>query len=376
VRVLHLHSGNIYGGIEALLVTLARHQAAAPEVQHDFALCFDGRFSRSLTELGSNVFHLGPARMRNPLSGIGVRRRMQELIGRDKHDVVIRHSTWAQVMFGAVRGLTQVFWLHGEVGASPWLERLARRVRPDAGICCSQFVAENLSRLYPSLRHRVIYAPVAPPEPGDRGLVRARVRRDIGVSPETAVIVQVSRMELRKGHYLHLEALARMRDRPGWVCWFVGGAHDADSRDLRGELERTCAELGLRERVAFLGERSDVGELLTAADIFCQPNLAYEGLPISLVEAMHAALPIVSSKVGGIEELVDEGSGVLIDVGNCDQLVDVLTWLVADKARRQALGQGAQMRADALCNPVRQTRQIASYLIEASGTQRAPQARR
>ena len=72
------------------------------------------------------------------------------------------------------------------------------------------------------------------------------------------------------------------------------------------------ARKGLAERVRFLGERADVPDLLGAADIHCQPNSSPEPFGLAFVEALHAALPVVTSDAGGAREIVTPACGVLV----------------------------------------------------------------
>src|ERR1700720_230855 len=66
MRVLHVYSGNLFGGIEAILIALARSRSICPAVDHEFALCFQGKLARELTRLGAPLHHLGPVRLSRP----------------------------------------------------------------------------------------------------------------------------------------------------------------------------------------------------------------------------------------------------------------------------------------------------------------------
>ena len=129
------------------------------------------------------------------------------------------------------------------------------------------------------------------------------------------VIIQVSRMEPLKGQRVCLEALAQLRDDPGWTCWQVGGAQRPAEQRYLEELRAICDRLGISGRVKFLGQRSDIRELLARADIFCQPNLQPEAFGLTFIEALAAGLPVVGSAVGGTAEIVDERCGILTPAG-------------------------------------------------------------
>jgi len=102
MRVLHIVSGRLYGGVETALVTMARCRLLCPEIEPEFALCFDGRLHNELTAAGTPVHMLGGVRVRHPLSILRARRRLAELIDERASDVVVCHLAWAQAIFGTV----------------------------------------------------------------------------------------------------------------------------------------------------------------------------------------------------------------------------------------------------------------------------------
>ena len=102
MRVLYVYSGNMYGGVEALLTTLARHRDACPGLEPHYAACWAGRSSAELEEAGATVHILGAARGRDPLSILRVRRALRDLLRREPYDVVVCHSAWSQAIFGPV----------------------------------------------------------------------------------------------------------------------------------------------------------------------------------------------------------------------------------------------------------------------------------
>src|SRR6266850_1619962 len=131
MRVLHVYSGNLYGGVETMLVTLARHRNSCKEMEPHFAICFDGRLSDELVGAGALTHQLGNVRLRQPSSILRARRKLRELLGQGTFDVVICHGPWSLAIFGPVARaarLPLVFWLHGPVSGSHWTERWARRM--------------------------------------------------------------------------------------------------------------------------------------------------------------------------------------------------------------------------------------------------------
>jgi glycosyltransferase involved in cell wall biosynthesis len=364
MRVLHVHSGNLYGGVETLLATLARTGAACPSMESQFALCFEGRLSRELRDACVQVHPLGGARVRSPLSVRRARLALTTLLSAARFDVAVCHSPWSQAVLGpAVRaaGVPLVLWLHAAIGGRHWLERWARRTPPRAVVCNSRFTAAALPRLYKEVRAEVVHCPVAPP-PRVSSDERERVRAELDTDAGAIVVAQVSRMEPCKGHAAHLRALGRLRDVPGWVCWMVGGGQRGAEGAYEARLKEEARRLGVAARVRFTGQREDVSRLLAAADLYCQPNAAPDSFGLTFVEALHARLPVVTTATGGALEIVDDTCGMLVAPGDERGLAAALRTLLEDAPLRERLGTKGPARARALCDPTTQLGKLDAYL--------------
>jgi glycosyltransferase involved in cell wall biosynthesis len=365
MRALHVNSGNMYGGVETMLATLARHQHLCPELEHQFALCFAGRLGEELTAAGARVHPLGGVRSSRPLSVLRGRRALSQVLEQGRFDAVICHSSWPQAIFGPVArraGVPLVYWLHGAMERLTWLDRWAQRTAPDLAICNSQFTARSLPNIYPQVEQEVIYCPVAPPTRAYSPDERRELRRELDTPEDAVVIIQASRMEAWKGHLLHLAALSRLRDLPNWVCWIVGGAQRPSEERYLSKVKDAAAQLGIADRVRFLGQRSDVPRLLAAVDVHCQPNAAPEPFGIAFIEALQARLPVVTFAFGGALEIVNEQSGKLVNPGDTTSLARELKHLIVSREARQLLAQGAAARANEICQPRRQMKRLAELL--------------
>jgi len=364
MRVLHVSAGNLYGGVETVLVTLARGRALSHTVRHEFALCHAGRAEDELRAAGATVHRLAEVRVRWPLTVPRARRALRGLIEQRGINVVICHSAWPQAIFGpAVRaaGVASVFWLHDVMAGRHWLERWAARALPDLAICNSRFTAATLPLIYPRAPWEVCYTPVAAP-PYSSQADREAVRAELETAADAVVVIQVSRMEEWKGHRLHLNALARLNSLPGWTCWFVGGAQRPhEARYLEG-LRAEATALGIGPRVRFLGERNDISRLLAAADIHCQPNTGPEPFGITFIEALYAGLPVVTTAIGGALEIVDGSCGMLVQPGDPATLASAVGELIENCELRARLGAGGPVRAAALCDSGRQMARLDELL--------------
>lgn len=357
-RILHVNSGNLYGGVESILVTLARLGHLCPHMESHFAVCHEGRLSRELMEAGAPVYRLGQVRISRPWTVWRARRQLREILRSEHFDLVICHMPWSFAVFGpAVKAAGQRlgFCAHAFHSGRGWLEWLARRITPDLAIANSNYTESGLANLFPQSPHGVIYPPVELTAFSSAGQTRSLFRQQQGLNEATVVIIQVSRIEACKGHLVHLEALGRLKQLPTpWVCWMVGGAQRPEEREYLNQLERTAAVLGLQERVRFLGQRADIPALLAAADIFCQPNETPDSFGISFVEALSAGRPVVTSALGGALEIVDESCGLLVQPGDVAGLAAALQQLIERPELRADLTRSGAARALALCDPAKQ----------------------
>jgi glycosyltransferase involved in cell wall biosynthesis len=367
MKVLHVYAGNLFGGIETLLVTLARQRHLYPEMEPQFALCFEGRLSRELATTDVKVHQLGAVKLSRPWQAVRARTELERIIRQESIDLVICHACWPQLIFGrTVRQLGKplVFWCHDTPTGQSLIEKLARFVRPDLTIANSHYTQQHLHLLYPNTPDRVMYYPVAPIVIERPLAVRQDIRQQLGTATETTVIIQVSRMERWKGHALSIAALGEIKDLGNWEYWIVGGVQRESERDYLKELQERVAKLGLTERVRFLGERHDVPDLLVAADVFCQTNLSGEPFGIVFVEALYAGLPVVTVAVGGGGEIVTPACGSAVEPGNVSEIARSLRQLIQNPTNRQQVRTSAMHRASELCDPHQQIGTLAKVTSE------------
>jgi glycosyltransferase involved in cell wall biosynthesis len=362
MRVLHLTAGNLYGGVERIVLECAASRACCPSLTPSFAVSFDGRLAQEIEATGVGCRRLGDARMSRPHTVLRARRELSRLLDADRVDAVLCHSSWmyglaAPVVRSRGRGLS--IWIHDAVSGRPWVERWARLTPPDVVVSNSRYTDASVPALFPSTPRAVLYAPLSGgPSPAEES--RTRLRAALGVDGGTPVVILASRFEAWKGHEALIDAVAGL---PGpWRVWIAGrpqrDGEDAYERSLR---ERVRAR-GIESRVAFLGERRDVPALMRAADIHCQPNTAPEPFGLAFVEALAAGLPVVTTAIGGALEIVTADCGVLVERGDSAHLASALGALVADAEARRRLGRAGPARARALCDPARQLEALAGIL--------------
>jgi glycosyltransferase involved in cell wall biosynthesis len=356
MRVLHIHSGNLYGGVETMLTTLARRRDACPAMEPHFALCFEGLLSEELEACGARVHRLPNVRVSRPATVLRARRALAALLSDEKFDVAVCHSAWSHAVFSRVvraASLPLVFWSHDAATGTHWLERWARRTPPDLAICNSVYTARALRSFFPHTRAEVVYCPLDLPDLDSYRTPesRAAVRAELDTPTDAAVIIQVSRMEECKGHSLHLRALGSLLELEGWVCWMVGGGQRPRERAYEERLKTEAERLGLTSRLRFTGQRRDVPRLLAAADIYSQPNTAPDSFGLTFVEALHAGLPIVTTALGGACEVLDDTCGLLVPPNDPGELAAQLRRLLQDERLRTRFKETGPARALLLCEP-------------------------
>jgi glycosyltransferase involved in cell wall biosynthesis len=370
MRVLHVNAGNLYGGIETLLLTLARQRALCTDMEPSFALCFEGRLSDELRAADVPVHVLGSVRMSRPWTLQRARKRLHDLLWTEAIDLVVTHGCWphalaAPVVRRAAKPL--VFWAHGMPSGRHWLEWWARRSRPDLALANSHATRQAVqAHLFPGCREEVVYLPVERSESAAHVADRSQVRADLGCAENDVVIVAACRLDPYKGHAVLVEALGKLRNSVGWRAWVAGGVQQPKDRQMLAALEARTVALGVSDRVRFLGQRNDVPRLLAAADIHCQPNVGPEPFGIAFVEALYAGLPVVTSALGGALEIVDSTCGILVPPGDADRLAAALSELVANGERRRQLGAAGPDRAAQFCDPATQMEQIGRSLLQTS----------
>jgi len=355
LRILHVSSGNLYGGVENTLSILSKQHHWDGRLERHFALCFTGRLSEEIEASESRLALLGKVRVRFPWQILRARLRLRRLLRCERFDAVICHMVWNLFLFGrTVRraDLPLIFWMHDVASGDHWLERLVRSARPDLVIVNSEFTAGTLPKLFPNPPlHRIIHPPVMPPHGRISSSEREQIRAEHGAAPHDVLIMQVGRMEPYKGHEPHLDALGLLKKTPNWLCWIVGGAQRAHEREYVLKLQQRAAAAGIAPRIRFLGERNDVARLLAAADIFCQPNTRGEPFGVVFSEALYAGLPVVATAIGGALEIVNESCGRLVPPGDAVALASTLSQLIDSAALRSELGKNGPARAKSLSDP-------------------------
>lgn len=343
IRVAHVVEAMHQGGAESLVIEHVR--LAAPDV-HSTVIALN-RGGPALEAAGAGgaetlLLRKGGAKAQ------GLLRLAREL--RDRRiDVVNAHNpigavygTLAARMAGVpvvVRTEHSIHYpgrggrLYGLV--EPWLTGLSDRV-----ICvCEASRASHVSRLGNHERRFVtILNGIAADETG-AGPDRDRVRESLGVAPGEPLALTVGSLTVQKSQDVMLRGMAVALERVPNATLLIAG----EGR-LRDELLALHAQLGLGDRVRFLGARLDVPDLMRACDLFVLSS-SREGLSVTLLEAMRAGKATLATAIGGNPEAVADGvNGRIVPGGDPDAFGAALAGMLGDGAALAAYGAAGERR--------------------------------
>jgi len=160
---------------------------------------------------------------------------------------------------------------------------------------------------------------------------RNEARKELGLSPEQLVLVNVGRHEYQKGQKYLIEAVSELRSTYPQLVLLIAGRKGASTE----KLTRLTDELGLGTTVKFLGHTEEIPKILSAADLFVLPSL-FEGLPGAMIEALALSLPIIASDIPSNREVVDANkNAVLVQPESSKALATAIHFVLEDEQRRK-----------------------------------------
>jgi len=164
-------------------------------------------------------------------------------------------------------------------------------------------------------------------------------REELGIAPDELMILSVGELQTRKNHEVMIRAVAKLNNPK--VRYMICGRGE-----LLESLQKLAEELGICDRVSFLGYRKDVPQIMRAADIYAHPSKR-EGLGLASLEAMACGLPLVTSNVQGIPDYVENGfTGFMCDPTDVDGFAEHLQLLIRGKNLRERMVQTNLQQSD------------------------------
>lgn len=341
-RVMQLVLSLAPGGTERLVIEIVR--ALRPRVD-SVVCCLDepGGWADELRVINVPVIALG----RRPGFHPQLSRRLSAIMR--QHDVEVVHCHhYSPYVYGvlaaAMSGVRVVFTEHGRLSdAQPSPKR--RLINPLLSMYPGPVfaVSENLKQFmvaegFPARRIEVVYNGVAV---GDRPTAAERdaARSDLGIGRDAFVVGAVGRLDPVKNLSAMLRARQSLSDTlPSSRVVIVGDGPE------RSSLEATATALGIAPSVVFTGYRNDVRRLMAAFDVYVNCSL-YEGVSLTILEAMSSELPVVASRVGGNPEVVINGeTGAVVD--GPEQIAAALHRLADDPTMRRRFGEAGRRRVE------------------------------
>ncbi|MGH3093027.1 MAG: glycosyltransferase [Gaiellaceae bacterium] len=331
MRILHVIQEMAVGGAERVVAALAHRSG---EEGHEVALAaVPGRLS---DDLGLPLFAL-PLVERRPLQVAPAARRLAGAVRAWKPDVVHSHNPGMAIVTGLAtrrgRRPPALVSVHGvpedDYRRAAWLLRLAGL----QVVACGPGVAAGLAERGCRVERTIVNGVAPAPDP----LPRAELVRRFGLSESGNIVAAVGRLVPQKNHVLAVRAL---REVPDTTLLVFGEG------DLRGEIELEAQAAGVADRVVLPGLQPDARAALAAVDALVLTS-HWEGLPLAVLEALAAGVPVVATAVRGVRELLtDRQDGLLVPPGDASALAGALRSVLGDAglARRLATA-GSELAA-------------------------------
>ena len=167
--------------------------------------------------------------------------------------------------------------------------------------------------------------------------IRGAMRQALGLG-DSFVIGSIGRVEKHKGHSFLIEAISKCKESGADYRAIIAG--DGPEREnLKSEIHR----LGLDDAVIMPGWRRDITGLLSTMDVFIQPSLLQEGLPLALAEAASAGLPLIATPIGGNPEIVEDGvNGFIVPAGDPGALAEKIRYLMENSREAARMGENSK----------------------------------
>lgn len=344
--IFQMIDGLSTGGAERLQVVFAK-EARRRGLKHavvSLGKDGDSQYLRELRALGTTVYCYPTKRILD----FENLHRLIRLFRSERPDILHTHLTYSNILGSVVARLTgipAVATLHS-TGVE---ERLRAPRTESAEAFALRYVVRQIIACGPAVaryfRSNIKDGPITviPNAVDDVPQIslqeRDVLRRQIIGDLDRFIIISVGRLESPKGYKDLLDAFSVLRaSYPAAFLAIVGGGH------LKDELEQKIKELSLSEDARLLGWRSDVPKLLQASDMFVLAS-HWEGLPVAILEAMSAGLPIVATDVGDVAWTLDS-AGVIVPPRQPGMLAGAVSNLMDDPARLQSLGRAARSRIE------------------------------
>jgi glycosyltransferase involved in cell wall biosynthesis len=356
-------SGDLWAGAESQTHTLLRSLARYTDIELSAVLLNEGKLAERLRSDGIN-----PIVIEETKEGFfAIRRCLTRILSEIRPEIIHSHRYKENILASLVarecgaRRLVQT--VHGVQEGLSGLRRLKMRAyqllndfqtgrRFDSVIAVSEDIRRVLSIKHPqtnivTIHNGIDLAAIKPCKP------MSETRLSLGLESDNPLIGSVGRLVPVKAYDVFLRSAAIVRESCPDAHFLIAG-----DGPLRGELESMADGLRLGRNMIFTGFRDDILDIVNALDIYVVSS-QHEGIPMSVLEAMALAKPIVSTAVGGMTEIIEKAiSGALVEPGSDREIANTCLWLLGDKSRIRVMGDEARARVQVRFSAAAQCKKV------------------
>lgn len=345
-ELIVMPSGSQRGGAEEALlhyISYRLHQGIRPRV----VLLEPGPLAEELAARGAMVTQLTARRLRYFWRWIRCVCTIARIARRERANLILSWMVKGHAYGGAAGLLARVPGVYYQLGVpdNSLIDRFCRLIPAAGALSCSEFATQKQQA---RVRYRVCSVPLA----ADitrfekvNSLSSSQLKQHFGFDPQRPLIGIVGRLQRWKGMHVFAEAMARViRVRPECQGVIVGGAHDLEPHYAKW-LPKKLEALGLVGKVRLVGRQKNVPEWMQAMDVFVHAS-NLEPFGIVVLEAMSLGKPVVATKPGGPEEIIqDQESGVLVPANDAQSMADAILTYLAQPDLAARIGTAAKQRA-------------------------------
>ncbi len=360
IHVLYVQPNSEIGGSDiALARTIEAMQGTGQK--SSVVLPSDGPLVARLRDAGADVYFLPMQQLRTIPSMLYQAKylakflptvfRMARLMRRLQPDLVHSNSLYCLYgAFGAKLARTRHLWHVREMAPSvpvlTWcyaamVRRLSKTVLAMSDACVDALFRhppDNVEVMPDALDADAFLKPRKP----------GRLRQELGIPPDTRIVGFAARLDPWKGVHVFLDACQKVAETNANVVFVIAGGAPEGLEQYEAELKQQTKNLGLEEKVLFLGWKyrlSDMVDVMDGFDMFCHTSIQAEPFGLVLLEAMSVGTPVIAARAGGPLTIIEDGiSGVLTEPGNGEDLAGAITRLLNNPDLAERIGKAGQAR--------------------------------
>jgi glycosyltransferase involved in cell wall biosynthesis len=363
-ELIVMPSGYERGGSEEALLQYVSYRVKAG-VQPRVLVLERGTLGKTLSCRGARVTEISAGRLRYVWGWIIAIYEIVRIARTERCDIILSWMTKGHIYGGTAGLLLRIPCVYYQMGLpnNSLVDRISRVIPATGALGCSAFVAQALQ---PKVRSRVLSVPLAADTTRFgrvASLSAASCKQRLGFDPKRPLIGIVGRLQHWKGMHFFAEAMVEvLKLRPECQGVIVGGPHDLELGYAKW-LEERINSLGLKNKLVLAGKQRNVPEWMQAMDVFVHAS-DREPFGIVVVEAMSLGKPIVATKPGGPEEIIENGkSGLLVPFGDARAISDAIETYLSQPELALKIGGAARQRVAAFAPEVFGSRVVESINV-------------